>query len=81
MPLLEGLDGEKMSKSKPKTGIWLTDEPNEVYGKVMSIDDAYMPHYFEWATDLPWAEVKTINAESRPTKMRPRRMTTRSPRV
>ena len=25
--LLEGLDGEKMSKSKPKTGIWLTDPP------------------------------------------------------
>jgi tyrosyl-tRNA synthetase len=62
VPLLEGLDGEKMSKSKPKTGIWLTDEPNEIYGKVMSIDDAYMPHYFEWATDMPWAEVKQINA-------------------
>ena len=28
--LLEGLDGEKMSKSKPKTGIWLTDPPNEL---------------------------------------------------
>ena len=62
VPLLEGLDGEKMSKSKPKTGIWLTDQPSEVYGKVMSIDDQYMPHYFEWATDLPWAEVKEINA-------------------
>jgi tyrosyl-tRNA synthetase len=62
VPLLEGLDGEKMSKSKPKTGIWLTDKPNEIYGKVMSIDDALMPHYYEWATDLPWGEVKTINA-------------------
>ena len=62
VPLLEGLDGEKMSKSKPKTGIWLTDPANEVYGKVMSIDDALMPHYFEWATDLPWDEVKRINA-------------------
>ena len=62
VPLLEGLDGEKMSKSKPKTGIWLTDEPNEIYGKVMSIDDSLMPHYYEWATDLPWAEVKKINA-------------------
>jgi len=62
VPLLEGLDGEKMSKSKPKTGIWLTDAPNEVYGKVMSIDDALMPHYYEWATDLPWDEVKKINA-------------------
>ncbi|MDQ2952815.1 MAG: tyrosine--tRNA ligase [Chloroflexota bacterium] len=62
VPLLEGLDGEKMSKSKPKTGIWLTDEPAEIYGKVMSIDDALMPHYYEWATDLPWDEVKKINA-------------------
>ena len=62
VPLLEGLDGEKMSKSKPKTGIWLTDQPNEIYGKVMAIDDRFMPHYFEWATDLPWAEVKQINA-------------------
>ena len=62
VPLLEGLDGEKMSKSKPKTGIWLTDPANEVYGKVMSIDDALMPHYFEWATDLPLAEVKQIVA-------------------
>jgi tyrosyl-tRNA synthetase len=62
VPLLEGLDGEKMSKSKPKTGIWLTDEPNEIYGKVMSIDDSLMPHYYEWATDLEWDEVKRINA-------------------
>ncbi|HUQ40999.1 MAG TPA: tyrosine--tRNA ligase [Candidatus Limnocylindrales bacterium] len=62
VPLLEGLDGEKMSKSKPKTGIWLTDEPAEIYGKVMSIDDGLMPHYFEWATDLPWDEVKQITA-------------------
>ena len=62
VPLLEGLDGEKMSKSKPKTGIWLTDPANEVYGKVMAIDDALMPHYFEWATDLPWDQVKEINA-------------------
>jgi tyrosyl-tRNA synthetase len=62
VPLLEGLDGEKMSKSKPKTGIWLTDEPNEIYGKVMSIDDTLMPHYYEWATDLEWDEVKKINA-------------------
>lgn len=58
--LLEGLDGEKMSKSKPKTGIWLTDPPNEVYGKVMSIEDKLMPHYFEWATEMPRKEVNRI---------------------
>src|SRR5205823_1517809 len=56
--LLEGLDGEKMSKSKPATAIWLTDPPNEVYGKVMKIEDKLMSHYFEWATELPVPEVQ-----------------------
>ncbi len=58
--LLEGLDGEKMSKSKPAQSIWLVDPPSEVYGKVMAIDDRLMPHYFEWATELPMEEVRSI---------------------
>jgi tyrosyl-tRNA synthetase len=58
--LLEGLDGERMSKSKPQTAIWLTDPPNEMFGKVMSIHDDVMPHYFEWATDLPLDDVRAI---------------------
>ncbi|MEP7003187.1 MAG: tyrosine--tRNA ligase [Chloroflexota bacterium] len=58
--LLEGLDGERMSKSKPETAIWLTDEPNEMFGKVMSLKDDVMPHYFEWATELPMTEVRAI---------------------
>ena len=58
--LLEGLDGEVMSKSKPQTGIWLTDPPGEMYGKVMALHDDLMPHYFEWATDMPLSEVQEI---------------------
>ena len=56
--LLEGLDGERMSKSKPDTAIWLTDTPNEMFGKVMSLKDDLMAHYFEWATELPMTEVR-----------------------
>ena len=64
--LLEGLDGEKMSKSKPAQSIWLVDPPSEVYGKVMAIDDRLMPHYFEWATELPIDEVRaTLDALAR----------------
>ena len=64
--LLEGLDGEKMSKSKPAQSIWLVDPPSEVYGKVMAIDDKLMPHYFEWATELPMEEVRaTLDALAR----------------
>ena len=64
--LLEGLDGLKMSKSKPAQSIWLVDPPAVVYGKVMSIDDKLMPHYFEWATELPMEEVRaTLDALGR----------------
>jgi len=64
--LLEGLDGDQMHKSKPATAIWLTDPPSEIYGKVMSIHDSLMPHYYEWATELPMSEVRaTIEALGR----------------
>jgi tyrosyl-tRNA synthetase len=39
------------------------DPPSEVYGKVMAIDDKLMPHYYEWATELPMQEVRaTLDA-------------------
>ena len=64
--LLEGLDGEKMSKSKPQTGVWITDPPNEMFGKTMSIADALMPHWFEWGTEMPMTEVRaTLDALGR----------------
>ncbi|CAK9252647.1 unnamed protein product [Sphagnum jensenii] len=48
MPLLIGLDGkEKMSKSKNNT-IGLTEEPNQMYGKVMSTPDELLPTTSIW---------------------------------
>jgi len=53
MPILVGLDGtEKMSKSKDNY-IGVTDEPNDMFGKVMSISDDMMENYFTLLTDLP----------------------------
>lgn len=49
---LTGTDGRKMSKSWGNA-IWLSDEPNEMYGKVMSIKDELIPEYFLLATNLP----------------------------
>ncbi len=64
--LLEGTDGLKMSKSTPATSIWLTDAPAEMFGKVMSIADPLMPHYFDWGTELPRDEVRaTLDALAR----------------
>jgi tyrosyl-tRNA synthetase len=56
--LLPGLDGEKMSKTKPETGIWLTDEPRDMFGKVMHLPDHLMPLYFESATEMPLEEAR-----------------------
>ncbi|MBN2138289.1 MAG: tyrosine--tRNA ligase [Sedimentisphaerales bacterium] len=51
MPILVGLDGvEKMSKSKGNY-IGVTDEPNDMFGKVMSISDEMMENYFTLLTD------------------------------
>lgn len=46
MPLLEGTDGKiKMSKSYPENCINLTDNAEEMYGKLMSIPDAMIVRY------------------------------------
>ncbi len=52
MPILVGLDGkEKMSKSKGNY-VGVTDEPNDMFGKVMSISDDMMENYFTLLSDL-----------------------------
>ena len=58
--LLEGTDGkEKMSKSLDNY-IGITDEPNDMYGKVMSIPDSSIGNYFELCTFTPMDEVEDI---------------------
>lgn len=60
--LLEGTDGkEKMSKSLDNY-IGIIDEPNNMYGKVMSIPDSSIGNYFELCTFTPMEEVKNIRA-------------------
>lgn len=63
MPLLVGLDGkEKMSKSHHNY-IGLTEAPNDMYGKTMSMPDHLMANYLELATDLPLPEVNRLKSE------------------
>jgi len=60
MPILVGLDGkEKMSKSKDNY-IGVTDEPNDMFGKVMSISDDMMENYFTLLTDLPREKIAEL---------------------
>ena len=63
LPLLEGTDGvQKMSKSYGNY-VGLTDEPDEMFGKVMSIPDGLTVKYFRLCTALPVDEVDTIEAD------------------
>ncbi len=56
MPLLRGLDGkEKMSKSLNNI-IGLTDEPNEMFGKTMSIPDPSIEEFINLTTDFSMEE-------------------------
>jgi tyrosyl-tRNA synthetase len=56
-PLLEGTDGvQKMSKSYGNY-IGITEAPQEMYGKVMSISDELMWRYYELVTDVSVSEI------------------------
>lgn len=62
LPLLEGTDGvQKMSKSYGNY-IGLTDEPFDMFGKVMSIPDSLMVKYYRLCTDMPVDEVDALEA-------------------
>lgn len=59
--LIEGTDGRKMSKTYNNC-VYLEDEPNDMYGKVMSVKDELVPTYLECTTEIPMNEIKTILA-------------------
>ncbi|MCC6731204.1 MAG: tyrosine--tRNA ligase [Chthonomonadales bacterium] len=59
-PLLVGLDGvQKMSKSLGNY-VGITEPPDVMFGKLMSISDEAMPTYFELATAIPMGEVRGL---------------------
>ena len=63
MPLLEGLDGvNKMSKSLGNY-IGITESPNEIFGKLMSISDTLMWRYIELLSFESLATVKQWKTE------------------
>lgn len=60
-PLINGLDGRKMSKSYGNA-IGLTDPPQDVFGKTMSVADEAMRDWFVLLTRVPDAEIETLLA-------------------
>ncbi|QQK77336.1 tyrosine--tRNA ligase [Salicibibacter cibarius] len=63
LPLIEGLDGErKMSKSL-NNYIGVDEDPNEIFGKAMSIPDDLMIKYYKLATDVPLANIDQLEKD------------------
>ncbi|SER31882.1 tyrosine--tRNA ligase [Parafannyhessea umbonata] len=61
VPLLVGLDGHKKMSKSYKNYVGLTDAPNDMYGKLMSIADEIVPMYFRLCSTLPVDEVDAID--------------------
>jgi len=62
LPILEGTDGvEKMSKSLGNY-IGITESPEEIFGKTMSIPDSLILRYFELATEVAPDELRGLAA-------------------
>ncbi len=70
---LEGTDGRKMSKSWGNA-IWLNDEPEEMFGKVMSLHDDLIIQYFTFATNVADEKIKSLekklNAKENPVNIK-----------
>ncbi|MCO5298148.1 MAG: tyrosine--tRNA ligase [Fimbriimonadaceae bacterium] len=71
-PLLIGTDGkEKMSQSLGNY-VSIIDEPNDMYGKTMSIPDGQMENWFELCTDVPMDEVRDLCGQAAAGSANPR---------
>jgi tyrosyl-tRNA synthetase len=71
-PLLIGLDGkEKMSKSLDNY-IGITEEPNSMFGKIMSISDEMIFYYFKLLTEISDNELKQIKLDLKDSSKNPR---------
>ena len=63
MPILEGLDGvQKMSKSL-NNYIGVSDTPDDMFGKIMSVSDDLMWRYFELLSFRPMHEIEQFKAD------------------
>lgn len=71
MPILVGLDGSrKMSKSLGNY-VGITEPPQEIFGKMMSIPDELMWSYYELVTDRAPAEIAALKTEVASGKLHP----------
>ena len=72
MPIVEGLDGvQKMSKSLGNY-VGVTERPDSMFGKLMSVPDQLIVRYLRYLTDIPPAMVHEVESEMEHRTMNPR---------
>ncbi len=77
MPLLEGLDGvQKMSKSLDNY-VGITEPPQDMFGKLMSVSDDLMFRYFELLSSLDLDEIKGLKDGIADGRLHPKDVKTR----
>jgi len=74
MPLLEGLDGvNKMSKSLGNY-IGVTESPNDIFGKVLSISDELMWRYYELLSQKSLAQIEELQSKVESGELHPKKV-------
>jgi len=69
--MLYGLDNRKMSTSWGNV-INILDSPEDMYGKIMSMKDELIPHYFELTTQIDLVEVEKIKKQLKKKEINPK---------
>ena len=63
VPILEGLDGAKKMSKSLNNYISIDEDPNEMFGKIMSVSDELMWRWFELLSFLPEEQIKDLQKE------------------
>jgi tyrosyl-tRNA synthetase len=71
-PLIPGTDGEKKMSKSMGNYVALTETPEEMFGKLMSIPDLLIPMYLELLTDIPEKEIVQIQDDMAKSRVNPR---------
>ncbi len=72
LPLLIGIDGKQKMSQSLRNYIGITEKPEQQYGKIMSIPDNLIIHYFESCTQTSLKEIQEIKKRLSSKKINPR---------
>lgn len=72
MPLLRGTDGKRKMSQSLGNAIGITEDPDAMFGQVMSIPDTLIGEWLRLCTDVPEEEIRAMQAAMRRKELNPR---------